>query len=53
VQTSREFEDVLMGGIPAWIPQLILPLGFGLICYRYCFFVGKGVAKFAIGETES
>lgn len=53
VQTSREFGDVLMGGVPAWIPQLILPVGFGLICYRYFFFVGKGVANFARGETES
>lgn len=39
VQTSHEFGDVLMGSIPAWIPQLILPVGFGLICYRYSLFV--------------
>ena len=38
VQTSREFGDVLMGTIPAWLPQLILPIGFGLICYRYALF---------------
>jgi TRAP-type C4-dicarboxylate transport system permease small subunit len=42
VQLSREFGDVLMGSIPAWLPQLILPIGFGLICYRYSLFVIKG-----------
>lgn len=39
VQTSHEFGDVLMGTVPAWIPQLVLPVGFGLICYRYSLFV--------------
>jgi TRAP-type C4-dicarboxylate transport system permease small subunit len=41
VQLSREFGDILMGSIPAWLPQLILPIGFGLICYRYSLFVIK------------
>lgn len=35
VQDSREFGDVLVNGWPAWIMQLILPIGFGLIAYRY------------------
>jgi len=39
VQMSRDFGDVLMGSVPAWMPQLILPVGFGLICYRYALFV--------------
>jgi len=39
VMTSREFGDILMGNVPAWIPQLIMPVGFGLICYRYSLFV--------------
>jgi TRAP-type C4-dicarboxylate transport system permease small subunit len=42
VQLSREFGDVLMGSIPAWLPQMVLPIGFGLICYRYSLFVIKG-----------
>ena len=46
VQTSREFGDLLMGGVPAWLPQLILPLGFGLICYRYSLFVIEGLVGF-------
>lgn len=36
--TTREFGDVVLGGVPAWWLQLVLPLGFGLICYRYLLF---------------
>jgi TRAP-type C4-dicarboxylate transport system permease small subunit len=35
VQDSRLYGDMLMDDWPAWIFQLILPLGFALICYRY------------------
>ncbi len=51
VQTSREFGDLLMGGVPAWLPQLILPLGFGLICYRYSLFVIEGLVGFNKGPS--
>lgn len=43
VWTSREFGDLLLGNIPAWLPQLILPVGFGLISYRYSIFVIRGL----------
>jgi TRAP-type C4-dicarboxylate transport system permease small subunit len=35
VRDSREFGDVLLGDWPAWWFQLILPVGFGLMAYRY------------------
>lgn len=35
VRDSREFGDVLLDGWPAWTLQLILPVGFALIAYRY------------------
>ena len=35
VQDSRLYGDVLLTDWPAWIFQSILPIGFGLICYRY------------------
>lgn len=35
VQDSRLYGDTLLDDWPAWIFQLILPIGFGLICYRY------------------
>lgn len=36
--TSREYGDVVLGAVPAWILQLAMPVGFGLICYRYILF---------------
>ena len=32
---SKEYGDVLLNDLPAWLFQLILPLGFALIAYRY------------------
>jgi len=39
VRTSHEFGDVLLGGIPAWLLQAVLPIGFALITWRYALFV--------------
>ena len=50
VQMSREFGDVLMGTVPAWVLQLIMPVGFGLICYRYSLFVIKELARLVRGK---
>jgi TRAP-type C4-dicarboxylate transport system permease small subunit len=38
VLTSHEYGDALLGGLPAWLLQAILPIGFGLIAYRYALF---------------
>ncbi len=35
VQESRLYGDTLLNDWPAWVFQAILPIGFGLICYRY------------------
>ncbi|KAA9130917.1 TRAP transporter small permease [Marinihelvus fidelis] len=35
VMMSREFEDVLLGGVPAWWLQAPLPIGFGLMAWRH------------------
>jgi len=35
VQTSYEYKDILLGSVPAWLLQLVLPIGFGLISWRY------------------
>lgn len=53
VRTSHEFGDLLMGSVPAWIPQLILPVGFGLICYRYSLFVLQGIMRLLRREKSS
>lgn len=49
VRTSHEFGDVLLGGVPAWILQLVLPVGFGLICYRYALFTLRDLLRLARG----
>jgi len=52
VQTSYEYQDVLLGSVPAWILQLVLPIGFGLISWRYLVFsLRQVVALFNRGET--
>ena len=38
VRMSYEYQDVLLGDVPAWLLQLVLPLGFGLISWRYALF---------------
>ena len=45
VKTSYEFEDVLLGNAPAWILQSVLPVGFGLIAWRYALFTFGDVAS--------
>jgi TRAP-type C4-dicarboxylate transport system permease small subunit len=35
VRDSREYGDVLLDNWPAWWFQVIMPVGFGLISYRY------------------
>ncbi len=35
VADSRAFGDTILGGWPAWVLQLVLPIGFALISYRF------------------
>jgi TRAP-type C4-dicarboxylate transport system permease small subunit len=44
VQESRLYGDTLLTDVPAWILQLILPVGFMLICYRYLLRVFRDLA---------
>ena len=41
VMGSYEFGDTLMGGAPAWILQIILPIGFALMTYRHLILAVK------------
>jgi TRAP-type C4-dicarboxylate transport system permease small subunit len=52
VRTSHEFGDVLLGNVPAWLLQSILPLGFALICYRYGIFVIRGLLQLGKGRER-
>jgi len=35
VMSSYEFGDMLMRSVPAWMLQIIMPIGFGLMAYRH------------------
>jgi TRAP-type C4-dicarboxylate transport system permease small subunit len=35
VMESRSYGDLLLSDWPAWIFQAVMPIGFGLIAYRY------------------
>lgn len=41
VMSSYEFGDTLMKNTPAWLLQIILPVGFGLMAYRHLLFAIK------------
>jgi len=41
VMGSYEFGDVLLKDTPAWMLQIILPIGFGLMAYRHLVFAIK------------
>lgn len=43
VYSSWEYGDILLGAVPAWLLQIILPLGFALMTWRYGVFVMRAV----------
>ena len=50
VASSREFEDLAFGALPLWWFQVILPLGFGLIAYRYGLWLVRHLLAAITGE---
>jgi TRAP-type C4-dicarboxylate transport system permease small subunit len=53
VRTSHEFGDVLLGGVPAWPLQAVLPVGFGLIAWRYALFTSRDLRRLVRGEVPA
>lgn len=39
VLQAYEFEDELLGGLPAWWFQAVMPVAFALMCWRYTVFI--------------
>ena len=52
LQQSIEFEDTLVGGLPAWWFQLVLPVAFGLMCWRYVVFALQDVVAGVRGDAR-
>jgi TRAP-type C4-dicarboxylate transport system permease small subunit len=42
VMDSKAFGDSLLGSLPAWPFQLVLPVGFALIAYRFAIHALRG-----------
>jgi TRAP-type C4-dicarboxylate transport system permease small subunit len=49
VAESREFGDLLLGSLPAWPFQLVMPVAFGLIAWRYLVWSGRRLLHLARG----
>ena len=41
VMSSYEFGDTVMRSFPAWIAQIVMPVGFGLMAWRHLLFAFK------------
>ena len=52
VRLSLEFGDTLLGGVPAWALQLVLPIGFGLMAYRHSLHALKRLGEFISGASQ-
>jgi TRAP-type C4-dicarboxylate transport system permease small subunit len=53
MQLSREFEDTVLVGLPAWIAYLVLPLSFALMAYRFLLaFIGEVTVLFSKSDSR-
>jgi len=50
VHSSYAYGDVLLGEVPAWRLQLVLPLGFALMAWRYSLFSVDGLLRLRQGK---
>ena len=53
VRSSHEFGDLLLGSVPAWLLQLVLPVGFGLLCWRYALFGARDLVRLLRGPNRT
>lgn len=53
IQLLREFEDVVLTDVPAWIAFAIIPISFVLMAYRFLLLAGKGVLSVISDDTDT
>jgi TRAP-type C4-dicarboxylate transport system permease small subunit len=53
VRISYEYGDTLLGDMPAWALQLVLPIGFGLMAYRHAVHAIKRAIELIGGNKRS
>ncbi|MFC1769952.1 TRAP transporter small permease [Nitrospirota bacterium] len=52
VALEKEFESVILGDVPAWIFQLIIPICMGLISWRYLVYFFTNILRLLKGDME-
>lgn len=52
VSQSREFEDQLLGNLPAWWFQIVMPVAFALMSWRYLTLLVVDIATLIGGERS-
>lgn len=50
VSQSREFEDTLLGNMPAWWFQVVMPVAFALMSWRYLCLLGVDIVTLVGGQ---
>lgn len=52
IQLLRDFEDVVLSEVPAWIAFAVIPISFALMAYRFMLMAGKGVLSAIADDDE-
>jgi TRAP-type C4-dicarboxylate transport system permease small subunit len=53
VQSSYEYGDIVLGGMPAWALQAVMPVGFAVIAWRYALqAIGAGLLAVRGGDSK-
>lgn len=52
VAMERSFQSMLFGNVEAWYFQIIIPIGFALICLRLLFLLPQQIYNLLAGEAE-
>jgi len=50
---SKQYGDLLLNDLPAWLFQLILPIAFGIISYRFGIWSLRHLRKIFQGTDPS
>ena len=53
IQLLKEFDDVVLTDVPAWIAFAVIPISFGLMAYRFLLLAGKGVLGVISGDEDA
>ncbi len=53
VLSELEYESMAFKGMPAWICEVIIPVAFGIIAFRYLLYAIANIQKLIAGEGEA